>query len=47
MIEKPEIYKTQPLEPKPGLSPVDRREVKSFYPPLAPRDQCKLEPFQF
>jgi len=47
LIEKPAIYKTNPLEPKPGLSPVDRREVKSFYPPLAARDHRMLDPFQF
>ena len=47
LIEQPEIYRQQPLIPAPGLSDVDRSEVKSFYPPLGRRDHKSLAPFQF
>ena len=47
LIDRPVRFKTQPLVPAPGLSPVDRREVKSFYPPLARPDHRTLQPFQF
>jgi len=47
LIEKPVRYKTEPLIPAPGLSLVDKREVKSFYPSLSQRNQRNLSAFQF
>ena len=47
LIDRPVRYRTQPLQPAPGLSPIDRREVKSFYPRLATTGRRTLEPFQF
>lgn len=47
LIDRPVRYRTEALLPAPGLSPVDKREVKSFYPPLTRRDHRTLKPFQF
>ncbi len=47
MILRPERYQNEPLRPAPGLSPVDKREVKSFYPPLGTSAHRVLEAFQF
>lgn len=47
LIERPVRYQTKPLKPAPGLSAVDKREVKSFYPPLGPRNHRNLSAFQF
>ena len=47
LIDSPQRYQTQPLIPARGLSNVDKREVKSFYPPLRQPDHRRLEPFQF
>ena len=47
LIDRPVRYRTQPLQPAPGLSPIDRREVKSFYPRLATTGRRTLQPFQF
>lgn len=47
LIDRPVRYRTEALQPAPGLSPVDKREVKSFYPPLTQRDHRTLKPFQF
>ena len=47
LIDTPVRYRTQPLLPEAGLSPVDKREVKSFYPRIRRRDERKLEAFQF
>ncbi len=47
LIDRPTRYRTEPLLPAPGLSAVDEREVKSFYPPLAAPDHRTLEAFRF
>lgn len=47
LIDRPVRYRRNPLVPDPGLSPVDVREVKSFYPKLTRPDHRTLKPFQF
>lgn len=46
LILKPTKYRTQPLVPAGGLSARDKKWVKTFYPPLAPKDHKTLEPFR-
>jgi hypothetical protein len=45
LILVPEMYKTLPLIPKPGLSPLDIDRVQHFYPALEEAPLPKLEPF--
>ncbi len=47
LIDRPVRYRTESLQPTPGLSAVDKREVKSFYPRIGPRDHRTLEAFEF
>jgi hypothetical protein len=47
LINRPERYRTEALRPAPGLSPVDKEEVKSFYSPLQISDHRALQAFQF
>ena len=47
LIDRPVRYRTRPLLPDPGLSTVDKREIKSFYPPLRAPDRRTLQAFQF
>ena len=42
LIAKPEKYAREGLSPKPGLSPVDIKEAKSFYPSLAKKVDPEL-----
>ncbi len=46
LIEKPKKYKNQDLVPKPGLSKVDIREAKSFYPSLNKKKATNLKAFE-
>ncbi len=45
LILEPQTYRTNPLNPAPGLSPTDRREVKTFYPALGSQAR-RLYPFR-
>lgn len=45
LIKEPEKYKTG-LYPTPGLSKRDKTWVKTFYPPLAPKSDPELKPFE-
>jgi len=44
LIERPEKYQSG-LEPAPGLSKVDKREIKSFYPGRRKKER-QLDPFE-
>ena len=46
LILQPEIYQTQPLDPAPGLSALDKTTVKSFYPAMLQENQKLLESFR-
>lgn len=46
LVLKPEKYQHEPLTPSPGLSSLDKEEVRRYYPPLSSEDHQKLEPFQ-
>lgn len=47
LIDRPIRYRSEPLQPAPGLSVTDKQEVKSFYPPLSLRDHRALTAFGF
>lgn len=46
LIDKPELYQSRALLPKPGLSPNDKRLVKRFYPPIKKDEARELRPFR-
>lgn len=46
LINKPEIYQTQDLQPEPGLSELDKIWAKHFYPSLGRNDYEELRPFR-
>jgi astacin (peptidase family M12A) len=45
LIKTPAIYQTKPLIPQPGLSSVDKSEVKKFYPDNSNKTQTELKPY--
>jgi len=45
LIKSPEIYQTKALIPQPGLSAVDKSEVKKFYPDTSQKSLAELKPF--
>ena len=46
LILQPERYRTQPLIPKPGLSPTDVARTQALYPPIRDQDLPLLQPYQ-
>jgi hypothetical protein len=46
LIDKPEIYKTQDLDPEPGLSDKDITWARHFYPPLNNTNYEELKPYR-
>jgi len=46
LINKPAIYKNQPLSPAPGLSKQDIKTVQEFYPALKKKAYITLKPFR-
>lgn len=46
LILNPEKYQTIPLIPGAGLSPVDIKRCRAFYPPAAKKAPPKLRPFE-
>lgn len=46
LINRPERYRTQALEPAGGLSERDKTWVKTFYPALSDSDVRELRPFE-
>jgi hypothetical protein len=45
LIDVPQEYRTKPLIPDPGLSPVDIEEVRKFYPGETEPQLLELEPY--
>ena len=45
LINSPAFYKTNPLIPAAGLSEVDIKEVKKFYPDTSSKPNVELKPF--
>lgn len=45
LIDVPEEFRSNPLEPAPGLSQTDIKEVRKFYPEVAVEEFPELQPF--
>lgn len=46
LIQQPEKYQQQPLIPAAGLSQLDKKWSRHFYPPLGAEDHKELKPFR-